>query len=163
MNLFEIDEKIKNCFKISDTEVVDGETGEVFDEAYVADLEMQIDEKIENIAKYVKNLDSDIEQLKKQKDLFAQRQKQTENKRNALKKYLNDFLDGEKWSAEDKSVTITFRKSEQVNIIDENNIPSDYLVEQLPKINKAEIKKAIKNGKQVTGAELVTNNNIQIK
>ena len=35
MNLFEINEKILNCFRISDDEVVDEETGEVLDSKYL--------------------------------------------------------------------------------------------------------------------------------
>ena len=44
MNLFEINEKILNCFRISDDEVVDEETGEVLDSKYLDNLELQFDE-----------------------------------------------------------------------------------------------------------------------
>lgn len=163
MNLFEINEKIANCFRISETEVIDADTGEVLDADYLADLELQKDEKIENIAKFIKNLDSDAKQLKEQKELFAKRQKAAENKRDALKKYLSDFLNGEKWNAEDLSVAVSFRKSESVNIINEADIPEEYLIIQPSKIDKAAIKKAIKSGASVNGAEIEINNNIQIK
>jgi len=162
MNLFEINDAIQKCIVIDDT-VVDGETGEILDKDYLDSLAMARDEKIENIAKWIKNLDSDIEQLKKQKDTFAKRQKQAECRRDSLKSYLSAFLNGNKWDCKDKSVTVSFRKSESVNIIDESKIPVDYLIMQEPKIDKAGIKKDIKEGMTVAGAELVTNNNIQIK
>ena len=38
-----------------------------------------------------------------------------------------------------------------------------YLIAQDPKIDKAGINEALKNGLTVTGAELATKNNIQIK
>ena len=82
MTLFEIDDAIRKCFVIEETdEVVDTETGEIFDASYLDNLQMQRDKKIENISKWIKNLDSDIEQLKAQKDSFARRQKAAETKR----------------------------------------------------------------------------------
>ena len=84
MTLFEIDDAIRKCFVIEETdEVVDTETGEIFDASYLDNLQMQRDKKIENIGKWIKNLDSDIEQLKAQKDSFAKRQKAAETKRDS--------------------------------------------------------------------------------
>lgn len=162
MTLFEIDERLRNCF-IIDENVVDTETGEIFDKDYLDHLEMMKDEKIENIAKWIKNLDSDIEQLKKQKDLFAARQKAAENKKESLKNYLSAFLDHQKWEAKDKSVSVSFRRSEQVHIIDESIIPKKWFIKQDPKLDKAGIKAALKQNTKVKGAELVENQNIQIK
>lgn len=163
MNLFEINDAIQKCIVIDDT-VIDGETGEILNTDYLDSLAIARDEKIENIAKWIKNLDSDIEQLKKQKEIFAKRQKQAENRRDGLKNYLSAFLDGQKWDhAKDKSVAISFRKSESVNITDEYKIPVNYLVMQDPKIDKAGLKRDLKLGIEIGGAELVTNNNIQIR
>ena len=162
MNLFEINEAIKKCMIIDET-VIDAETGEILDADYLNGLEMAKDEKVENIAKWIKNLDSDIEQLKKQKELFDLRKKRAEAKRDSLKGYLSAFLNGEKWNAKDQSVTVSFRKSESVDVIDAMKVPPIYLVPQEPKIDKTAIKKAIKDGLEVDGAKLVVNNNIQIK
>lgn len=164
MTLFEIDDTIKRCFRIEETdEIVDTETGEVFDSNYLDELEMQRDKKIENIGKWVKNLDSDIEQLKAQKDSFAKRQKAAETKRDNLKEYLSKYLNGEKWDASDKSVIISFRKSEAVSIDNESSIPKKWFIKQDPKLDKAGIRAALKKGLKVKGATLTINNNIQIK
>mgnify|MGYP002624484933 CR=1 FL=1 len=162
MNLFEIDARLNNCFVI-DENVVDIETGEIFDKYYLDQLEMMKEEKIENIAKWIKNLDSDIEQLKKQKDAFATRQKVAENKRDSLKNYLSMFLNYQKWDAKDKSVSVSFRKSEAVKIVDESVIPRKWFIKQEPKLDKAGIKAALKLNTKVRGAELETKQNIQIK
>lgn len=162
MNLFEINEAIQKCMVIDDA-VVDSETGEILDADYLNGLEMARDEKIENIAKWIKNLDADIEALKKQKEIFESRKKQAERKRDSLKQYLSAFLNGQKWDAKDKSVAVSFRKSESVNIIDEYQIPVEYLVLPEPKIDKMLLKKDLKSGSVIAGAELVTSNNIQIK
>ncbi len=162
MNLFEIDSRLNSCF-IIDENVVDVETGEIFDKDYLDQLEMMKEEKIENIAKWIKNLDSDIEQLKKQKELFAARQKAAENRRDSLKNYLSTYLEYKKWEAKDKSVTVSFRKSEAVKIVDESIIPKKWFIKQDPKLNKAGIKEALKSDVKVRGAELETKQNIQIK
>lgn len=162
MTLFEIDARLNNCF-IIDENVVDVETGEIFDKDYLDQLEMMKEEKIENIAKWIKNLDSDIEQLKKQKDAFAARQKSAENKRDSLKNYLSTFLNYQRWDAKDKSVSVSFRKSEAVKIVDESVIPKKWFIKQEPKLDKAGIKAALKLNTKVRGAELETKQNIQIK
>ena len=163
MTLFEINEKIEKCFRLDEENAVDTETGEVFDGKYLDELEMQREEKITNIGRWIKNLDSDIEQLKAQKDAFAKRQKAAENKRDSLKAYLSQCLNGQKFEAEDKSVTITFRKSEAVSIIDESSIPKKWFIKQDPKLDKAGIKAELKLGKKIKGAEIVVNSNIQVK
>ena len=164
MTLFEIDDAIRKCFVIEETdEVVDTETGEIFDASYLDNLQMQRDKKIENISKWIKNLDSDIEQLKAQKDSFAKRQKTAETKRDSLKGYLSSYLNGEKWDAPDRSVAISFRKSEAVSISDESIIPKKWFIKQDPKLDKAGIRAALKKGLKVKGATLTVNNNIQIK
>lgn len=163
MNLFEIDEKIANCFVISEGEVLDSATGEVLSIDYLNNLELEKEQKIENIAKYIINLNSDAEQLKAQKEHFATMQKRVENKRDALKEYLNSYLNGEKWKADDCSVMVSYRNSTSVLINDEQAIPEEYLIAQPPKVDKAGIKKAITNGADIKGAELITKSNIQVK
>ena len=163
MTLFEINEKIEMCFRVDEETTVDTETGEVLDSKYLDDLEMQREEKITNIGRWIKNLDSDIEQLKIQKEAFAKRQKAAENKRDSLKAYLSSCLNGQKFEAEDKSVVITFRKSEAVSITDESIIPRKWFIKQDPKLDKAGIKAELKLGKKIKGAILEPHENIQVK
>ena len=163
MTLFEINEKIEKCFRVDEETTVDTETGEVLDSKYLDDLEMQREEKITNIGRWIKNLDSDIEQLKIQKEAFAKRQKAAENKRDSLKAYLSSCLNGQKFEAEDKSVVITFRKSEAVSITDESIIPRKWFIKQDPKLDKAGIKAELKLGKKIKGAILEPHENIQVK
>ena len=86
MNLYEINEKLELGFDI--------ETGEILDAEYLDKLAMERDMKIENIALWIKNLKSEAEALKAEKDVFAQRQKSAENKMEQLKKYLANALAG---------------------------------------------------------------------
>lgn len=153
MNLYEIESAIMGCW--------DEETGEIFDVEKMDKLVMMQEQKIENIACYIKNLDAEAEALKKEKLVFAERQRVAENKREALKKYLSGFLAGGAFKSTKASVS--FRKSESVKILNMKEIPEQYLKLAEPTVDKVALKKAIKSGEDISGAELVVTQNIQIK
>ncbi len=162
MNLFQIEEAILRCVKLEEPDkFVDTETGEIIDIAALTRLEMQKDKKIRNIACWIRNLDAYEEALKKQEDIFKARKTATKNKKESLKRYLSNFLMGEKW--ENEEVKISWRKSDVVEIQDTKLIPEKYLKYQEPEIDRAGIKKALKAGEEIKGAVLVNKNNIQIK
>lgn len=152
-NLYQIEEAILAC--------VDMETGEIVDCEKLAELQMERDDKIQNIALWVKNLEADAEAYKKEKDSFAEKQKAAENKAKRLKEYLGTYLDGQAFKS--TRVSIHFRSSEAVNITDVTKIPEQFLKYAEPTADKVAIKKMLKEGFVVDGAELVTNSNIQIK
>lgn len=59
---------------------------------------------------------------------------------------------------------LSIRKSEAVNIIDASKLPPEYVVTKTSTApDKEAIKAAIKDGKKVAGAEIITNKNLQIK
>lgn len=152
-SLYQIEEAILAC--------VDMETGEIVDCDKLAELQMERDDKIQNIALWVKNLEADAEAFKKEKDSFAEKQKAAENKAKRLKEYLGTYLDGQAFKS--TRVNISFRSSEAVNITDVTKIPEQFLKYAEPTADKTAIKKMLKEGFVVDGAELVTNSNIQIK
>ena len=153
MNLYEIDQAIMS--------LIDEETGEVKDYEAFASLQMDKETKIENTALFLKNLLSDAEQLKAEKMRFAERQKQAETKAESLKTYLDMFLAGEKFSS--TKVTISYRKSSSVDVIDISKIPEKYLKFADPTADKTALNAALKNGEVIEGAKIVEKNNIQIK
>lgn len=152
MNLFEINEEIMKC--------VDAESGEIIDTEKLEQLQMEETSKIENIACWIKNLLSDAEALKVQKQTFANRQKAVENKAESLKKYLSDYLAGQKFSTD--KVAISFRKTSSVNVTDMSALPEEYLKFGEPTPDKTAIKNAIKSGKKIAGAEILENQSISI-
>lgn len=162
MNLYEIDANMQAAFEAA----VDPETGEIIDEKMAKDfeqLQLDRDQKIENICLYIKNLKSDAAALKAEKDAFAARQKAAENKAASLTKYLQGYLQGEKYKAKDGRAVVSYRKSESVNVVDLKQIPEKYLTHPEPVANKMDIKKAIKAGEEIPGAELIENQNMVIK
>ena len=152
MNLYEINAEIMKC--------IDEETGEILDEAYLNDLQIAEEEKIENIALWIKNLKAEAEALKKEKQSFDERKKRAESKAESLQKYLSNYLSGKKFNT--SKVAISWRQSESVVIDDPSKVPQDF-IEYEPKINKADIKDVIKSGVKVEGCHLEEKNNIQIK
>ena len=152
-SLYEINQSIMDC--------IDMETGEIIDIDQLHELQMDRTDKIRNIACYIKNLRSDAAAYDEEAKTFAARKKAAQGKADSLTAYLSSMLNGEK--VKDKEYSISWRKSESVNITDESLLPIAFLVPQKPKIDKADMKVALKNGAVVPGAELVEKNNIQIK
>ncbi len=154
MTLYEINEAILN--------LVDMETGEIADAEAFDSLTMQKEEKLENVALWIKNLTADATAFKAEKERFAEREKAALKKAESLKSYLAYALDGQKFST--TKCAVSFRKSESIEIIDKASLPKDFVTETVTiKADKTAIKNAIKSGQEVSGAQLVENLNISIK
>lgn len=139
---------------------IDEETGEILNADELDQIQLEKDEKIENIALWIKNLNADAEAYKREKDSFAQKERVAKNKIDSLKSYLTFALAGEKFNSE--RVSISYRKSESVELAHEFDDPR-FLIPQEPKIDKMAIKKALKDGEEIKGAILLEKQNIQIK
>ena len=164
MTLYDIDRQIESLLEAS----VDMETGEIKPEAFedLEALQMARDAKIENIALWHKNLLSDTKALADEIKALQDRKKRLERKLDWLDGYLEQSLQGQKF--ETSKVAISFRKSQAVHIADAEAFIRGYkdnpeLVETDYSIKKANIKKMLKEGQEILGAELVENKNMQIK
>lgn len=152
-NLYEINEQILNC--------VDMETGEIIDADKLQDLQLAFDEKVEGIACWIKNLLSDAAAIKAEKDALAEREKACKNKAESLKNYLSIVLSGTKFKS--PKVSISYRKSESVEVVDVTRVPKEFLKYAEPTVDKTKVKEAIKNGMELKGVSLIEKQNIQIK
>ena len=161
MTLYEIDKAI--------TDLADPETGEITDFEALDNLQMARDQKIENIACYYKNLVSDAEAIKAEKEALAERQKVAENKAARLKEYLSYALHGEKFST--PKFAVTFRKTTSVNVDNpsaaiewaELNGHKECIRYKAPEISKSELGKVLKAGQEVPGAVLVEGISVGVK
>lgn len=152
MKLYEIEQAMMEC--------VDLETGEIIDEEMIEALNMAKEEKIENICLWIKNLQAEAIALKTEKDNFADRERVTKNKIESLKKYISHVLDGQKF--ETTKVKVGFRKSTSLEILESAIIPDNFLITKT-EVDKAGLKKAVKDGLEVEGVFLSENRNISIK
>jgi hypothetical protein len=150
------------------------ENGEIPEEALADTLEAitaSIEDKADNMACLLKNLDAEIVAIKAEEDRLKERRKAKENTHERIKQYLSDSLQRAGLSkVETARNKITFRKSEKVVIEDELIFAAwamknreDLLTYSVPKANLTAIKAALKSGAEVEGAELRVNQNIQIK
>lgn len=153
-SLYEIDQGILGC--------IDQETGELIDPERLENLQMERNQKIENIALWIKNLQADALAYKAEKEAFAEREKAAANKAEQLKAYLARALAGQKFST--AKCAVSFRKSEKVEVLDEQKIPRAYMVETVTyNPDKTLIKEVLKDGQEISGCRLVKALNTQIK
>lgn len=126
-------------------------------------LDCSIEEKIENTAKYMVNVEADIQGLKTEIDRLTKIKKAKEN---AVERLKNNVEYAMKQKGIEKLEVGTFkagyRKSESVEIINLDVIPADFTKVEI-KADKTAIKKAIKAGEVVEGAEIKVNQNFYIK
>lgn len=144
----------------------DPDTGEWLNEDELDALKMERDEKIENICLWVKNLRAEASAIKSEEKALADRRKAKENKADRLEQYVASNLDGKPF--ETSKVKVTFRKSESVNILNEEAIPDRFLdIQVVRKPLKSEIKKFLKglegSKEEVPWARLDKKNNLQLK
>ena len=128
-------------------------------------IEDAIENKAENIAKLVRNLESDVSAYKEEEDRLKTKRQATENKVKWLKTYLEDNM---KLTGKTKFKSGMFNFSIQknpasVNILDERIIPKEFLIPQLPKIDKTALKDVLKTGVEVPGAELKQTEGLRIR
>lgn len=159
--LYEIDAAIMEC--------IDQETGEVLDFERLEALQLEREKKIESVALWYKNLCSDAEAYKTEKQVFAEREAAAKKTAESLKRWLEFALGGQKMST--SKVSIGFRKSTAVEIEDETAFieyaqragMDDLLTYKTPTVSKSAVRAAIEDGREIMGAAVVEKYNIQIK
>lgn len=128
-------------------------------------IEDAIENKAENIAKLIRNLESDGSAYKEEEDRLKTKRQATENKVKWLKTYLEDNM---KLTGKTKFKSGMFNFSIQknpasVNITDEKIIPGEFLIPQPPKVDKTSLKEILKRGIEVPGAELKQTEGLRIR
>lgn len=152
--LYEINDAILAC--------IDMETGEVLDNEALDNLIMERETKLENVALWVKNLESDAAAYEAEKKVFEARAKAAKNRAESLKRYLTYALEGQKFKT--AKCAVSFRKSYKVDVLDVEQIPVEYVqtvTEKKP--DKTALKDVLKTGAEVPGCRLVESLNIGIK
>jgi len=128
-------------------------------------IDLAIEDKLENIAKLIRNLDGDAAALKNEEKRLADKRKSIENNINNLKQYSQSALEATgKRKLNAGIFTYSIQKNPpSLSILDEKKIPQKYYEEVEPKLNKTAIKEKLKNGDDVPGAELHQAEGVRIK
>ena len=112
MNLYQINAEIMN--------LIDYETGEITDFAALDELMMKKNDKIENVALYIKNLTAEVEAFNAEIAVLTERRDQKKKRAESLSKYLSEFMQAEGMGKfETTRCKIGFRKTSSVKIEDE--------------------------------------------
>ena len=177
-SLFDIQDAMMNLLEYNiDEDGVLVETEEEFNELYNS-IQLDLQTKLDNTNCLQKMIDGEIEVIDKEiKRLTAEKSARV-HKKEWLKNRVDTFvkrqftdengnLDEEgmhKYKLELPHSKISYRKSDSVEVTDFENLPEEYIKTKIEKNpDKVAIKNAIKGGKEVKGAKIVTNYNIQIK
>lgn len=135
-------------------------------------IEQEFDSKAENIAVYIKNLISDIAQLKAEEKALKDRRQTKEHKVDSLKKYLLSCMQKTDRRKIDKpKAVISVRtNAESVCIADEKAFigwamqNNDSLLKYSePEVKKTEVKNLLKSGEKVPFAKLERTQSLIIK
>ena len=149
---------------------VDQETGEILDVEKLDALQMEREAKLEGVALWVKDLKAEADAVKAEADKLNARKKALDSKIEAIKTWLLQALDGGKLKTARCNVYQTH--SQRVNIPDEPKLigflqtldePEKFLRFKDPELRKDEIKKALKDGTIIPGAELEETESVVIK
>ena len=177
-SLFDIQDAMMNLLEYNiDEDGVLIETEEEFNELYNS-IQLDLQTKLDNTNCLQKMIDGEIEVIDKEiKRLTAEKSARV-HKKEWLKNRVDTFvkrqftdengnLDEEgmhKYKLELPHSKISYRKSDSVEVTDFENLPEEYIKTKIEKNpDKVAIKNAIKGGKEIKGAKIVTNYNIQIK
>lgn len=153
MKLYEINQEILAC--------IDMETGEIIAPEKLEALQMDKHEKLRNIAFVALNAAADAKAYEEQEKKFAARKRAAKATVEWAKATLAAELGGKKMK--EPEFTISYRKSEAVEVADEAAVPDEFRIQQPDKIDRAALKAALKNGAVIAGAQIVERQNIQIK
>lgn len=156
MQLYELTEMYLN---LKDMDIEEGDLNSALE-----NIDDEIETKADNIAKVLRDFDGDIEALKSEEERLAKKRKAIENRQRQLKEYLQNamlVLDKRKFKTELFSFNIQ-KNAPSLKILDESKIPEDYYkIEK--KLNKNDLKEAVKNGLFEDAAELVQTESLRIR
>jgi predicted nucleic acid-binding Zn-ribbon protein len=159
-SLFQIQSELMSLFNA--IEEAEGEiTQEQSEQLTITRGELQ--QKGLNYVHYIKKLEQDLELAK----VYEEQIKSWKNKKTKMIERLKDaLLDAVKihGTIETDIFKISTRKSESVEVNDEQIIPMYYFSSKLVKtLDKAKVKEDIKKGETIPGVELRENKNLSIK
>ena len=156
MTLWQIDEQIAKAIELG----FDPETGEILDESALEQLQMDRDEKIENICLYIKDLVAESKALADEAKALTERKERSAKKAESLKNYLQAMLDGQKWKS--SKAIVSYRKTQSVVVDDMDALKPEFLrIKKEP--DKTAIKEVLKAGAAVAGAHLEDKQSMSIK
>lgn len=127
------------------------------------DFEEDFAKSCEWFIKMQRNAEADAERFKAEKDAFAKKQKDAEARALRFKERIKSAMEFTNQEKIDTGLfKLSLRKTESVTVFDATKLTDEFLKVKVEP-NKTEIKKAIKNGQVVFGAELTEGRSLVVK
>lgn len=128
-------------------------------------LNAKLEDKLENVACYIKELERLAGDIKAEEVALMERHNKLVAKITRLKKYLMQNMEAAgKNGLETAKCKISFRGSSRVEIVQPDKLPENcWVISESRRPDKAAIKKIIAEGGNVPGAMIVECRNISIK
>lgn len=124
-----------------------------------------LEDKVENTAKVIKSLESDVTAIKEEEKRLKERRRVLETKIDSIKNYLKEQLE---LAGIDKVkrplITVSIQNNPpSVKVTDEKLIPSSFMIAKAPELDKKAVLKKLKDGEEVPGVELFQGRSLRIK
>lgn len=159
MKLYELAENYNELLALLDNEEATEE--ELMDTLNAINDALEV--KVDNICRLRKYLDAKAKVYKEEAKRLTALARQAENSVDSMKRYLDEQLKRMDIKRMDTELfKLSYRKSDSVNVLDLDAVPDEFKKVTVA-ADKTAIKKAIKDGVEVTGCELVINQNLQIR
>lgn len=158
--LYELANNYRNLTELIDREDVEQD----LIQNALKECQGDIEEKVDNIIKLIKNTESDIEGYKVEEKRLNARRKSLENTVTSLKNYLDSNLKALNLrEVKTKLFSCKYQKSKaSVEVLDQEVIPREFIVTE-EKVDKKKLYEALKAGQEVKGASLKINESLRIK
>lgn len=169
MNLYELDANYKQLLERLDTADDETDMTAMFDT--LDSIHDDITTRFENIEKWRRNMQGDIEALKAEETRLKNKRQALENKCESLKRYLTDFMRNtgrNRLKAGLFNFTLA-KNPPSVNVVDLEKIPYEFLIPQEPKVDKTAIKAVFKAAQaenaeiDIPGVEYVQTEGLRVK
>lgn len=169
MTLYEIDAQIAALDGAAEDDMlIDEETGELISVSQALDaLRMEREEKLENVACWVKNLSAEADAIREEENRLIKRRKAAETKAANLKAWLLAAMtreDGTTDKLKTGRVMVSVKRNPPSTVVDDELLPSTYKVAKITyQANKELIKRELLSGGEVPGAHLEYGRSVIIK
>lgn len=119
-------------------------------------LELELEEKVENIAKVVKNYEAMAAARKAEAKRLKEAAEKDEAKADRLKEYLRFYLQrlGKK-KVETNIFTVRLQKGRESIVVDEEKLPDEYWVVERKPMGKTVLKELLKEKGEIPGVSVV--------
>lgn len=169
MTLYDIDAQIAALENATEDDmIIDEETGELGSVVQALDaLRMAREEKLENVACWVKNLIAEADAIREEENRLIKRRKSAETKAARLKAWLLAALtreDGTTDKLKTGRVMVSVKRNPPSTVVNDLLLPSTYKVAKITyQPNKELIKRELLSGGEVPGAYLEYGRSVIIK